>query len=201
MDRELIARPRVLEDGLLVKRCLGGDPAAWSALYHAFHSSLLQVVRKYLGRAGDASLAEEIAARVWFALVREDFRMLARFDVARGCRFSTFLAVLARSETRMHFRSERRRRTRERTASRPEASSAIDAPLPADGIGEHEFLAILTPAERTFYQEILTVAETETSAAAYSDQNRWQLRHRVKRKLMTFLFSDLASDSPNPSAQ
>ena len=48
----------------------------------------------------------------------ETGKLLGKFDVARGCRLSTFLSVLAKNETRVLLRSERRRRWRRAGAPR-----------------------------------------------------------------------------------
>src|SRR5262245_37060395 len=140
----------IREERELIDRCLAGDPSAWSGLYDHCHDGIVRSIRVFLGQgAKDASLVDEIAARVWYALVRNDFERLSRFDSNRGCRLITFLAALARAETRLLLRSERRRKNRERKASRPETSASkssvsLDTPL------QQEFLSTLTPAERTF---------------------------------------------------
>ena len=63
-------------------------------------------------------LTEEIAARVWFTLVRDAGRLLAKFDAARDCRFGVFLVGLARNEILQYVRHERRRVRRERIGGR-----------------------------------------------------------------------------------
>src|SRR5262249_16320969 len=114
----------VLQDQKLVDRCLAGEPAAWSQMYDRFQRTLLASIRGFLGRAGqDIHLFDEISARVWYALVRNGFELLSKFDVQRGCRLSTFLSVLAKTQARMLLRAERRRKTREQVASRNEAEA------------------------------------------------------------------------------
>src|SRR5207245_1541003 len=77
----------VHRDGRLIDRCLAGDVSVWSEIYHEFHDPLLVSIRRYLNRAGqDSNLVEEIAARVWYALIKNGFQLLAKFDVSRGCR-------------------------------------------------------------------------------------------------------------------
>jgi hypothetical protein len=173
----------VKKDRELVDQCLAGKPGAWSQMYARFQGSLLASIRAFLGRAGqDIHLIDEISARVWYALVRNDFELLARFDEARNCRFSTFLSVLAKTETRLLLRSERRRKVRELVASRPEVESPDDNVL-MDG----EFLATLSPAEQVFFNEVLLSKYAPETEAQYTLENLWQLRHRVRRKLEQFL--------------
>jgi hypothetical protein len=178
----------VAADRQLVDRCLAGDVAAWSLLYQQTHDSLLATIRNFLGRAGhDRNLVEEIAARVWYAVVKDDFALLARFDVRRSCRLSTFLSVLAKSETRMLFRSERRRRSREQLVSRPELND--DSAAPGALATDEEFLATLSPAELTFYRDVLVAPSDRRDLAeqGYSSENMWQLNYRVRKKLERFI--------------
>ncbi len=166
---------------------MSGDPSAWSNLYESHHDALVSSIRSFLGRYGnDNSLVDEIAARVWYALVRNDFELLSRFDVDRGCRLTTFLYVLGKAEARLLLRSERRRKSRERLASRPETNGKPQA-VQDQVHSEEEFLAMLTPAERGFYQDVLMASSELDSAPKYSPQNAWQLRHRVRRKLEKFV--------------
>ena len=149
----------------------------------------MATIRNFLGRAGqDRNLVEEIAARVWYALVKNDFELLAKFDVRRGCRLSTFLSVLAKSETRMLFRSERRRRSREQLVSRPELDSEL--PIgPTAIVSDEDFLGTLSPAEKTFYLDVLVAPSDERQSAqqGYSSENIWQLNYRVRKKLERFI--------------
>lgn len=177
----------VAQDRLLVERCLAGEIPAWSQIYRQFHGSLLASIRSFLGRAGqDANLIEEIAARVWYAVIKNDFELLAKFDAARGCRFSTFLSVLAKNETRVLLRSERRRKGREHLVSRSEVEKDRDAKA-SEILSDEEFLITLSPAERKFYLEVLVPDLSDSDEGSYSSQNVWQLRHRVRRKLERFL--------------
>lgn len=182
------ATAAVLADRALVEQCICGDVRAWSQLYQQTHDSLLATIGSFLGRAGqDRNLVEEIAARVWYAVVKDNFTLLAKFDVRRGCRISTFLSVLAKSETRMLFRSEKRRKTREQLVSRPEMDghSNNSAAMASD----EEFLGTLSPAERAFYFDVLlaTSDNGEIAKQGYSPTNIWQLNFRVRKKLERFI--------------
>lgn len=173
----------VKDDRKLVDRCMTGDATAWSVMYGRFQSTLLASIRAFLGRAGqDFHLIDEISARVWYALVRNDFELMDKFDPARGCRFSTFLSVLAKTETRLLLRSERRRKVRELVASKPEIERSEDSVL-----NDSEFLATLSPAELAFFNDVLVSAFGLNNEAQYTQENMWQLRHRVRRKLEQFL--------------
>lgn len=177
----------ILADRELIEACLTGQPSAWTRLYDCFHEPLLAAIRGFLRDAAtDLSLVDEIAARVWYALVRNDHELLSRFDVARGCRLITFLSVLAKSEARQYFRSERRRRSREEKVSRPEIETdEID--LSSSTLTHDEFVASLTPSERQYFSTVLTAPEADDASESYSPGNTWQLRHRVRKKLNEFL--------------
>lgn len=177
----------VLADRALIEACLKGEPAAWTRLYECFHDPLLAAIRGFLRDAAtDLSLVDEIAARVWYALVRDDAELLARFDVDRGCRLITFLSVLAKSEARQYFRSERRRRSREEKVSRPEMESE-EIDLSFSTVSHEEFLASLSPSERAYFTSVLIAGDGEDASDEYSLGNAWQLRHRVRKKLTQFL--------------
>jgi RNA polymerase sigma-70 factor (ECF subfamily) len=188
-DSREVQLSQVESDRQLVERCLSRDPAAWSQLYQQFHDRLLASIRPVLGAmAQDLSLIDEIGARVWYALVRNDFELLARFDVARGCQLSTFLGIIAKREAKQLLRSERRRRGRELSASRPDRCQDQTS-RGLDPAAEQEFLDILTPSERMFYADVLVAVPGSVPAKGYSQSNAWQLTHRVREKLTSYLSS------------
>lgn len=186
-DESLVDVPDDLQgDKLLLDIALTGNPAAWTILYDRFHDRLLSSIRAILGNGyNDSHLIDEIAARVWYTLVKNDFEIMRRYDTRRGLRISTFLSLIAKNELRVFLRSERRRRERERICSR--SGDVIDG---AYGIpSEADFQATLTPAESAFYNEALVGTEPIQSGQSteYSPANFWQLTRRVKKKLRDFL--------------
>lgn len=170
-------------DRALIDRCLGGEVAAWSELYHQIHEPLLAAIRRILRNLrADESVVEEIAARVWFAAVKDGGQLLRRFDPLRSCRLITFLSLVAQLESRAYMRSERRLRNRETEASHRMPQEQSAETITSLDFAE-QFLAKLTPRERSFFdQELLGEAGNET----FSPANSWQLRHRVHQKLNTF---------------
>jgi DNA-directed RNA polymerase specialized sigma24 family protein len=173
----------VRQDWELIQKCLSGSSDAWTQLYHSAHDRLLAAIRSSLRDVGDANLVEEIAARVWYALVRNEGALLEQFDMSRGCRLSTYLSLLAKSEARQYFRSERRRRTREERASRPELSTESLESL----LQDEEFLDSLSKSEKDYLQNVLLAVAADSKADRYSPQNTWQLSHRVRKKLTKYL--------------
>jgi len=93
------------DDQQLAQRCFAGEVAAWAEFLDRFHGPLCTSLREILGRGGsDSSRVNEIASRVWYALVRNDGELLERFDPARHVRLGTFLRDLARIEITEYFR-------------------------------------------------------------------------------------------------
>jgi DNA-directed RNA polymerase specialized sigma24 family protein len=193
-------------DRKLIDQALGGVAGAWDVLYHRCHQPLLTAIRAIVGpRSADPNLVDELAARVWYAVVRDQGRLLDRFDPRRECTLTTYLALIAKDEASRFFRSEKRRRKRETAVATCDNKSASKSTSVAGSttITIHEFVATLTPAEKTFYDEITARnshaangvngsngAEKANGAGhtnGRSQANEWQLNHRVRRKLERFL--------------
>ena len=176
-------------DYRLARRCAAGEVAAWEEMYAEYHDRLLVSIRAMLsGGSNDFELADEIAARVWYALVDNDGEVLLKYDPKRGASLMTFIRVLAKDLLHRHYRSEQRRHNRERIAldERPvshsdeldHASSTLD-----------EFLATLSVAERDFYEQCLAGSPSSGGSAelSYSQANIWQRTHRLYKRLLGFL--------------
>jgi hypothetical protein len=179
--------PACRADALLVERCLAGEVAGWEEFYSQCHDALMVSIRLMLGRVGDdANLVEEIAARVWYALVANDGALLMRYDPGRGARLITFMRALAKDEINRHFRAEIRRRERELVAGR--ARPQNQAPEAGESSGSlAEFLGTLTPHEQVFCRDYLLAEPSGTTQPAHSRANIWQLSRRVYQKLLRFL--------------
>lgn len=179
-------------DRLLVDRCLAGDVAAWEELYNQCHFPLCVAIKSLLGPGyRDLNLIDEIAARVWYALVRNDGELLDRFDPRQDLRVGTFLRGVARIEIMQYVRAERRRRLREAEAGRrPRRDDALSG-WQLD-VMLNEFTATLTPGEQRFVEEYLLVAPSEDDAERndLTDANIWQRRHRIRTKLLAFFGDD-----------
>jgi len=180
----------VEEDRELMGRCLAGEVSAWDELYCRCHAALSSSIKVLLLGGGDSdlNLVDEIAARVWYALIENDGRLLARFDPRRGARLITFLRAVAKTEVSRHFRRERRRQRRERIAlrGRPSHQPADDAETAAL---LREFLPTLAVGEREFYEDHLAgplAGGGEIDREPLSVNAR-ELRHRIREKLLRFL--------------
>lgn len=176
-------------DRQLVDRCLAGDVQAWEQLYLQCHPVLMASIRLLLGlKISDINLVEELAARVWFSLTTNDAERLARFNQDRGCRITTYLALLARDEAKRYFRSERRRKEREKHSSRFTANPQYaHAPATLSDSMLNDFCDTLTPRESQYYKECLLAPGDQKSKNDFTSANSWQLRHRIHQKLLGFL--------------
>lgn len=182
-------RVKVREDQRLVERCLADDEPAWEQLYRECHPQLLRAIKLLLGRdAGDAHLVDEMAARVWYTLLRNGGRLLASYDAERDARLGAFLMGLARIEIMRHMRSERRRRSYEFLGGQ---QALAEGRIPDWQVITmmDEFSSTLTPQEKRFMEQfLLDDPEMETGADVeeLSASSIWQRRHRIRRKLKAF---------------
>ncbi len=185
-DRESLAA-----DYELAQRCAYGEVAAWEELYHQYHDRLLASIQTLLTvHQADPSLAEEIAARVWYALVENDGKLLLNYNPKRGASLMTYMRVLAKDLLRRHYRSERRRQDRERAvmSSRPSSHSQE---LDHSANTLDEFLGTLTVSERAFYDECLVSSgAANASSLECSASTIWQRTHRLYKRMLGFLSRD-----------
>ncbi|MFO7902496.1 MAG: RNA polymerase sigma factor [Planctomycetota bacterium] len=175
-----------LEEKTLVDKCRDGDDAAWAEMHAKCQDYLVQQIRYALGDRGrDSNLVEEIAARVWFGLVADDAHLLDRFQPYEGNGLEKYLAAIARFEVLRHNRSEFRRRRREQETQVMRVGGSDDQLVREMTLDVNAFLPQLTPREKEFFHYVLMgndVHELRVSAP-----NAWQLKHRIRKKLLKFL--------------
>lgn len=181
---------QLLADYRLAQRCAAGEVAAWEEIYAQCHDRLLASIRRMLGgHQHDFSLVDEIAARVWYALVENDGELLLRYDPDRGATLTTFMRILAKDMLRRHFRSERRRYAREQVAAGRQSHHQQSDSEWTEGM-LNEFLATLSPGEQAFCHQCLLNAPGDVGPLAYSQTNIWQRTSRLYKRLMKFLGND-----------
>jgi DNA-directed RNA polymerase specialized sigma24 family protein len=191
---EAANRKLLRADTRLVKRCVAGEVSAWEELYTQCHEPLLFSIKVML-RPGNAdpNLVDELAARVWYALIKDDAKLLSKYDSRRGALLITFLMSVAKSELTHHFRTEKRREKRERIALTGKlAHHSNDEVQTAASLAE--FLPALTSREREYYDDHLLghPGNGDCSAAgSFSLSNARQLEHRIRGKLLRFLGYEL----------
>jgi len=183
-------RDGVLADRRLAERCLAGEVAAWEEFYGQCHEPLLLSIEIMMGLYDpDPNLVEEIAARVWYALIANDGKLLGRYNSKRGARLITFIRTLAKTQVNRHFRAERRRRKRERAALRERPGHRV-ADVGQSITSLEAFLATLTPHERNFCHEYLLDSPCQSGDQTQPTRlgaNVSQLSHRIREKLLRFV--------------
>jgi hypothetical protein len=174
--------PNPWSDRALIDACLAGSSQAWDELYQVCHDKLLSSIRHHLGpqKSQDLELVDEVSARVWYAMVRNDGALLDRFDPRLGARITTFFAVIAKDLLYRLYRSENRRGRREAIFLEHRADNT---PPNLAQVVLDEFREGLTPAEQRFYDTVLMVGQPNPAEAGYSQANAWQLSSRIYRKL------------------
>jgi hypothetical protein len=187
-ESEVSKEQAILADKDLAQRCVAGEVIAWQQLHNQCHDRLVRTIGALLrGRSQDSNLADEIAARVWYALVANDGELLMRYDPTRGARLITFMRAIARDIISRHYRSERRRIDRECEAllERPRHHSSH---LDEIDVSLDEFLGTLTPAERNFCGEyLLNLPDGDaTTESRLSRANLWQKTHRLYARFRKF---------------
>jgi len=178
---------RVLQDDeIIVIRCLRNEGQAWATLFEMCHSRILARLCSLFGRSPTAlEKANDVAAQVWLSVLAHEGRLLRRFDARAGARLTTYLNSIAVKIGLSHLRESRRRLRRESEYA-AEFVKRIEVPH-TSLIEIEEFAALLSPCEATFYREHLLAADESFSTQRISEQNSWQLRHRVRKKLLGFL--------------
>lgn len=178
---------RVLhEDEILVIRCLRNEGQAWTTLFEMCHSRIVARLCSLFGRSPTAlEKANDVAAQVWLSVLAYEGRLLRRFDARAGARLTTYLNSIAVKIGLSHLRESRRRLRRESEYA-AEFVKRIEVPQ-TSLIEIEEFVGQLSPREATFYREHLLAADESFSTLTVSEQNSWQLRHRVRKKLLGFL--------------
>src|SRR5580698_5304554 len=102
-----------IDEGLLLRRMVAGDEAAFTLLYRRKHPA---IYRFALHMSGNAALAEDVTQEVFMTLIRD----AKRFDPARGT-LGGFLFGIARNHWRRRWEQERN------SVPLPESADELDA--------------------------------------------------------------------------
>jgi RNA polymerase sigma-70 factor (ECF subfamily) len=88
--------------GLLVRRCVGGDAAAWEEIVQRFHRRIYNVCYRF---AGDAENAQDLTQEVFIKM----YRTLNTYDSGKGA-FMTWVTTITRNLLVDHFRKTKSER-------------------------------------------------------------------------------------------
>jgi RNA polymerase sigma-70 factor, ECF subfamily len=111
----------IIDEGLLLRRMVAGDEAAFTLLYRRKHPA---IYRFALHMSGNASIAEDVTQEVFMTLIRD----AKRFDPARGT-LGGFLFGIARNHLRRRWEQERN------SVPLPESADELDAIMARSRVG------------------------------------------------------------------
>jgi len=165
--------------------CLRGEKRAWDAFVAQASPIILAAVRRTLAahdRRGGRELVEDIAQDVFVRLIKDDSRLLRRYDPTRAS-LSTWLTLVARSTT-----LNRLRRRRLPTVPIERAQEAAGPSPPPEGIELP--LELLTARQRLvlrlLYDDELSV-EAAADALGVQPQTIRSTRHKAIARVRSFL--------------
>ncbi|HZQ17731.1 MAG TPA: sigma-70 family RNA polymerase sigma factor [Terriglobales bacterium] len=113
---------------LLVRRCIGGDAAAWEEIVQRYHRRIYNICYRFAGSAEDAQdLTQEVFIRM--------YRTLTTYDTSKGA-FTTWLTTMTRNLLVDHFRKTKQDRmtdSLDATASGHEDAMPLGERIPDEG--------------------------------------------------------------------
>ncbi len=118
--------------GLLVRRCIGGDAAAWEEIVQRYHRRIYNVCYRF---AGDAENAQDLTQEVFIKM----YRTLSTYDSGKGA-FMTWVTTITRNLLVDHFRKTKGDRltdsidqpVSEHEDAQPLSTQIADTGLPPD---------------------------------------------------------------------
>src|SRR6202795_5003139 len=110
-----------IDEGLLLRRMVAGDEAAFTLLYRRKHPA---IYRFALHMSGNAAIADDVTQEVFMTLIRD----AKRFDPARGT-LGGFLFGIARNHLRRRWEQERN------SVPLPETADELDQIMARDLAG------------------------------------------------------------------
>ena len=118
--------------GLLVRRCIGGDAAAWEEIVQRYHRRIYNVCYRF---AGDAENAQDLTQEVFIKM----YRTLNTYDSGKGA-FMTWVTTITRNLLVDHFRKSKGDRltdsidqpVSEHEDAQPLSAQIADTGLPPD---------------------------------------------------------------------
>ncbi len=123
--------------GLLVRRCVAGDAAAWEEIVQRYHRRIYNVCYRF---AGDADAAQDLTQDVFIKM----YRTLKTYDVGKGA-FMTWVTTITRNLLVDHFRKTKGDRLTdsmdsalsEHEDAQPLSEQIADHSLPPDAHVQH----------------------------------------------------------------
>ena len=114
--------------GLLVRRCIAGDAAAWEEIVRAYNRRIYNICYRFTGTADEADdLTQEVFIKM--------YRTLNSYDAERGA-FATWLTTMTRNLLVDHFRKRKQDRmtdSLDSTSSEHEDAMPLSDQIPDKG--------------------------------------------------------------------
>jgi RNA polymerase sigma-70 factor (ECF subfamily) len=140
---------------LLVRRCIGGDAAAWEEIVQRYHRRIYNICYRFAGSAEDAQdLTQEVFIRM--------YRTLTTYDTSKGA-FTTWLTTMTRNLLVDHFRKTKQDRMTDSLDATPsEHEDAMplgeripdEGPLPDSGVQSRETREVVHSALQKLSPEL-----------------------------------------------
>jgi len=186
--------------GLLVRRCIGGDAAAWEEIVQRYHRRIFNVCYRF---AGDPDNAQDLTQEVFIKM----YRTLNTYDAGKGA-FMTWVTTITRNLLVDHFRKTKGDRltdsldgpVSEHEDAQPLSDQIADRALPPDAHVQtretqqmvHQALQKLSPELREAvilrdlqdldYREIATVLRVpEGTVKSRINRGRAELARLLQR--------------------
>jgi len=186
--------------GLLVRRCIAGDAAAWEELVQQYHRRIFNICYRFAGSAEDA---QDLTQDVFIKM----YRTLNTYDMERGA-FMTWVTTVTRNLLVDHFRKTKQDRITDSldaapsehedamplSEQLPDTSAAPDARAQSRQVGETVHLAlqrlspdlreavILRDLQDMDYKEIATVLRVpEGTVKSRINRGRAELARLLQR--------------------
>jgi RNA polymerase sigma-70 factor, ECF subfamily len=119
--------------GLLVRRCVGGDAAAWEEIVQRYHRRIYSVCYRF---AGDSENAQDLTQEVFIKM----YRTLSTYDASKGA-FMTWVTTITRNLLVDHFRKSKGDRitdSLDTTSSEHEDSQPLSEQIADSGMAPDE---------------------------------------------------------------
>ncbi len=119
--------------GLLVRRCVGGDAAAWEEIVQRYHRRIYSVCYRF---AGDSENAQDLTQEVFIKM----YRTLSTYDAGKGA-FMTWVTTITRNLLVDHFRKSKGDRitdSLDSTSSEHEDAQPLSEQIADQGIAPDE---------------------------------------------------------------
>jgi hypothetical protein len=182
-------------DQTLVERCLASDKHALEEFFAQCKTWFFEFIRNDLFHKGTPwDWLDEVTALALEALAADDYRRLRAFHPARAP-LATYLAVIAREQFKLFLRNRYWQKEHE-SSLRDCAIRKMETRDDSLESEIEEIATILTPKEKSHYQECNLTIPSEQVLAADSPANRRKLDQRIRDKVRAYQEGTVAETNP-----